>query len=402
MKKIVVLLVVLAMFVASLIGCTQNAVATSAASTEKVSTQPATSVQASTQPSASEATASGNSTGVGQYTESSPMKVAFVYHGTVGDKGWFYGHDQARLKVEQDLKWVKTQKIESAKPGSDAERVFGELCGQGYKVIVAASLDYEEDCMTVAKQYPDVAFLVCSGSKTAANVEPFFPRRDQLWYLLGQVAAGISKTGKLGLVGSLPNQPTINPILDAWILGAQSVNPKATVNVIWLNTFDNPPAERDAALSMIEQGCDVIFQGTNNAAHVQACEQKGIYSMSQWEDMSQYGPKTYVAGEVFHWEKYYEDVFARIANGTWKASAYYPPYSSGVVQETKFYQTLPADVLQRYTDTKAKLLADPQLMWAGPIYDINGNLVVKDGERLADGDVYKTTWLVKGIISSVK
>jgi basic membrane protein A and related proteins len=397
MKKIVVLLLVLVMVVAALMGCTQNAATTSAAASQQASTQPATSVEVSTQPATSEAAA-----GVGQYTEASPMKVAFVYHGTVGDKGWFYGHDQARIKVEADLNWVETQTIESAKPGSDAERVFTELCDEGYKVIVAASLDYEEDCISVGEQYPDVAFLVCSGSKTTANVEPFFPRRDQLWYLLGQVAGGLSKTGKLGLVGSLPNQPTINPIADAWILGAQSVNPNATLNIIWLNTFDNPPAERDAALSMIEEGCDVIMQGTNNPAHVQVCEEKGVYSMSQWEDMSQYGPNTYVAGEQLKWEVYYEDTFTKIAQGTWKASLYYPPYSMGVAQETKFYQTLPAEVMQKYTDTKAKLLADPQLMWAGPIYDIDGNLVVKDGERVADADVYKTSWLVKGIISSVK
>lgn len=330
------------------------------------------------------------------------MKVAFVYHGVVGDFGWFYGHDKAREKVEEQLDWVKTQKIENVKPGTDAERVFNDLCADGYKVIVAASLDYEEDCHKVAAKYPDVAFLVCSGSNAGPGVEVFFPRRDQLWYILGQIAAGVSKTGKLGLVGSIPNQPTIDSIVNSWALGARSVNPDAEVRVIWVNSFDNPAAERDAALSLIDVGCDVIAQGTNNAAHVQAAEEKGVYAMSQWEDMSSYGPSSYLIGETFAWEKYYVDVFQKIKNGEWEARVYYPPYSQGVAVETKFYQDVPDEVMKRYEETKAALLKDPMLMWEGPIYDNKGNLKIKEGERLPEDDVYKIDWLVQGVISSSK
>ena len=258
------------------------------------------------------------------------MKVAFVYHGTVGDFGWFYTLDKAREKTNEALDWVKCDKIENVAVGTDAERVFTELCQEGYKVIVAGSLDYEADILKVAEQYPDVAFLTASGSAFGDNVESFFPRRDQIWYLMGQIAAGLSKTGDLGLVGSLPNQPTIDVILNAWTLGAQSVNPDTQVHVIWCNTFDDPAAERDAALSLIEVGCDVILQGTNNAAHVQACEEMGVYSMSQWEDMNTYGPNYYVGGEKLNWEKYFIEVFPQIRDGEWTGRQYYPDFTKAV------------------------------------------------------------------------
>jgi len=331
------------------------------------------------------------------------MKVAFVYHGTVGDFGWFYTLDQAREKTNETLDWVDCQKIENVAVGTDAERIFTELCEDNYKIIVAGSLDYEADILKVAKKYPDVAFLTASGSAYGDNVESFFPRRDQNWYLMGQVAAGLSKTGDLGLVGSLPNQPTIDVILDAWTLGAQSVNPDAKVHVIWCNTFDDPAAERDAALSLIEIGCDVILQGTNNAAHVQASEEMGVYSMSQWEDMNTYGPNTYVGGEKLNWEKYFEEVFPQIRDGEWTGRQYYPDFTKGVASMTDFYIDLPADIQTRLDETKAKLLEDPNFIWEGPIYDSEGNVVVAEGDRLEGDEPYnEITVTVKGFISSVK
>ena len=142
----------------------------------------------------------------------------------------------------------------------------------------------------------------------------------------------------------------------------------------------------------------MILQGTNNAAHVQAIEEKGVYAMSQWEDMSSYGPSSYLIGETFAWEKYYVDVFqkSKTVNGR---QVYYPPYSQGVAVETKFYQDVPDEVMKRYEETKAALLKDPMLMWEGPIYDNKGNLKIKEGERLPEDGVYKIDWLV-GVISS--
>lgn len=345
---------------------------------------------------------SQNRTAPGGTAGNGTLQAAFVFNGVANDGGWYQGHDQARQKAEQDLSWVKTQKIENVKPGNDAERVFTELCDSGCNVIVGCTLDYQEDILRVAAKYPKVNFLVCSGTKTAANVESYYPRRDQLWYLLGQEAAGVSKTGKLGVVGSLPNQPAINLCINAWALGARSVNPDATVRVVWLDSFGDPARERDITLNLIGVGCDVITSGTASSAFVQACEGKqGVYAMSQWNDMSQFGPTCYLAGETFDWAKYYEETFTKIKDGTWKASMYFPSYSSGIVQETKNYQNVPDQVTKRFETTKAALLKDPDSIWQGPIYDNKGNLVVKEGERLTDDYInLKMPFLVKGVLES--
>ncbi len=347
-------------------------------------------------------TAAPASEGVAGYTAENPMKVAFVYHGVTGDFGWFYNMDKARVATNEALDWVNCEKIENVAVGTDAARVFEDLCNDGYKVIVAGSLDYQADIQAVASNHPDVAFLIASGGICDTNIESFFPRHDGVWYVLGQVAAYLSESGKIGVVGSLPNCLTVTCIADAWTLGAQSINPDIEVDVIYVNSFDDPAAERDAALSLIEVGCDVIMQGTNNAAHVQACEEKGVYCMSQWEDMSSYGPTCYVSGERFNWDAYFCEVFPQIASGEWTGRIYYPDYASHGCEILPFYIDLPQELLDIVAETEAKLEEDQNFFYVGPIYDAKGNLRIAFFNESAATEIYtEVDWHVQGIVSSV-
>lgn len=337
-----------------------------------------------------------------EYSKENPMKVAFVYHAAVGDFGWFYGHDKAREITDEELDWAKTSRLENVKPGAQAERVFKELCKEDYKVIVAASMDYQSDILKVAEEYPDVAFLIASGDICKEpNIESYFPQRTQIWYLLGQLAAQLSDSGTIGMVGSIVF-PLGLQINNAWLLGAQSINPDITERLIFVNSFFDPAAERDAALSLIDAGADVICQGTNTAAHVQAAEEMGVYAMSQWENMKKFGPKAYATGEVFNWDRYYVETFTAIKNGTWKARMYYPEFKKGVADISEFGPMITDEMKKKYEETRAKLLEDPMSIWEGPIYDTDGKLRVKSGERISEEDFMTMGWYVKGIITSMK
>jgi len=330
------------------------------------------------------------------------LKVAFVYNAVVGDYGWFYGHDQARKITEKELNFVETSFLESVTPGAVAERVMKDLCKEGYNVIVAASADFEADALKAAEQYPQVKFLICAGTvKKEPNVESFYPKSTQVWYILGQIAAKLTKTNNIGMVGAVVH-PLDLQIQNAWILGARSVNPSIVERIIYVNTYYDPAAERDASLSLIDVGCDVISQATNTPAHVQAAEEYGVYAMSQFEDMRQFGPNAYVSGDLFHWEKYYIPTLKAIYENTWKPRLYTPDISTGIVDIAEFGSMVTEEMKAMAEETKNRMLTeDPEFFWKGPIYDNQGNLRVKEGERLTDEELLKMDWWVDGIISSM-
>ena len=330
------------------------------------------------------------------------LKVAFVYNAAVGDFGWFYGHDRSRKITDEELDFVETDFLENVTPGSVAERVLTELCKDNYDIIVAASADFEADALKVAEKYPDVKFLICAGTvKKDPNVESFFPKTSQVWYILGQVAGKLTKTNTIGMVGAVVH-PLDLQVQNAWMLGARSVNPDVEQRIIYINTYYDPAAERDAALALIDAGADVIAQATNTPAHVQAAEEHGVYAMSQFEDMRQFGPNAFVSGDLFFWEKYYIPTFKAIYENTWEPRIFAPDLTSGVVDVADFGPMVTEEMKSMVEETKNKMITeDAEFFWKGPIYDVKGDLKVKEGEKLTDEELLSMNWWVDGIITSM-
>jgi len=330
------------------------------------------------------------------------LKVVFVYAANVADVGWYTVHDRARKITDEELDFVETSFLENVTPGATAERVMTELCKDGYDIIVAPSADFEADALKVAEKYPDVKFLICAGNvKKDPNVESYYPKTSQVWYILGQVAGKLTKTNILGVVGAVV-VPINLQIQNAWQLGARSVNPDVKQRVIYINTYYDPAAERDAALALIDAGADVIMQATNSPAHVQAAEEKGVYAMSQFEDMRQFGPNAYVSGDLFHWEKYYIPTFKAIYENTWEPRIFSPDLSTEVCDLSDFGPMVTEEMKEMVEKTKDKMISgEPEFFWKGPIYDVNGNLKVKEGEQLNEEELISMDWWVDGIITSM-
>jgi basic membrane protein A len=330
------------------------------------------------------------------------LKVAFVYNATVGDYGWFYGHDKARKITDEELDFVETSFLENVTPGAVAERVMKELCKDGYDVIIPASGDYEADVLKVADQYPNVKFLICGAlTKKDPNIESFYPLSTQVWYMLGQIAGKLTKTNCIGIVGAVV-YPIDLQIQNAWILGAKSVNPEVVERIIYINTYYDPAAERDAAESLINAGVDVIAQNTNTPAHVQVAEEYGVYAMSMFEDMRQFGPNAYVSGDVFLWEKYYIPTLTAIYENTWKPRLFIPDLTSGIMDMAEFGPMVTEEMKAMVEESRNKMLTeDPTFFWEGPIYDRDGNLRVKEGEKLTEEELSGMDWWVDGVITSM-
>ncbi|MFZ9495238.1 MAG: BMP family ABC transporter substrate-binding protein, partial [Burkholderiaceae bacterium] len=215
-----------------------------------------------------------------------PIKAAWIYVGPVGDAGWSYAHDLGRKAVEAKFgDGVKTSIVEKVPEGADAERVIRDLAQQGNKIIFATSFGYMDAMLKVAGEFPDVKFEHATGYKTAPNMRIYDASFYQDTYMAGVIAGTMTKTNTLGFVGSFPI-PEVLRNINAFTLGAQSVNPKIKTKVVWVNTWFDPPKESEAAQSLINQGADVLLQNTDSTAVLQTAEKNGKYAFGWDSDMS--------------------------------------------------------------------------------------------------------------------
>ncbi|HEY0846860.1 MAG TPA: BMP family ABC transporter substrate-binding protein, partial [Noviherbaspirillum sp.] len=213
------------------------------------------------------------------------LKVAFVYVGPVSDGGWTYAHDQARKTVEAELgDRIRTSYVENVPEGAAAEQVFRDLARAGHRVIFGTTFGYMEPMLKVAKEFPDVMFEHATGDRIADNMSAYEARTYEGAYLAGIVAGKVSKNGKLGFVASIPI-PEVFRNINAFTLGARSVNPQATTSVVWVNTWINPEKERAAALQLISGGADVLIQNTDSPAVLKVAQEKGVRAFGWDSDM---------------------------------------------------------------------------------------------------------------------
>jgi len=309
-----------------------------------------------------------------------PLKVAFIYVGPVGDAGWTFAHDAARKEVEAKFgDKVKTTFIENVpESAADAERVIRQLATDGNKLIFGTSFGYMEAMLKVAKEFPDVKFEHATGFKTADNMAQYDVRTYEGAYLAGVVAGKMSKSGKLGVVGSVPIPEVIRNI-DAFTLGARSVNPKATTRVVWVNKWFDPGKEREAATTLIGQGVDVLMQNTDSAAVVQTAQEKGVYAFGWDSDMTSFGPKAHLAASMNKWGGYYSDRVQAVLDGTWKSGFSWLGLKEGGIDLGAFNAAVPDEVKALVDERKKGIIDGSAPIWKGPIKDNTGKeLVAKD------------------------
>lgn len=188
--------------------------------------------------------------------------------------------------------------------------------------------------------------------------------------------------------------------INAYTLGAQSVNPQVKTKVIWANTWFNPGKEREAALALIAQKADVLMQNTDSPAVVQAAQQKGVYAFGWNSDMSKFGPKAHLAAVVLHWEKIYEPVMKQVEAKTWKTSAIKYGVKQGAVNIENFGPSITPEMKAKAIAVRNALQKGSLHPFTGPIYKQDGSLLVAKGNSLTDADLAKTNYYVKGVEGS--
>lgn len=327
--------------------------------------------------------------------------VGYVYVSPIGDAGWTFQHDQGRLEMEKNLAGkVTTSYVENVAEGADAERVIREMAKRGDKVIFATSFGYMNYMLKVSKQFPKTAFVHATGYKMGDNMGLYNARFYEARYVTGVIAGKMSKTNKLGYVAAFPI-PEVLQGINAFIKGARSVNPKAELSVIWVNSWYDPGKEREASMTLISQGADVITHHTDSTAVVQAAEEKGVYAFGYHSDMSKYGPHAQLAAATHHWGKYYTDTVNAVLAGNWKPGNLWGGYKEGMVSLSPLNPVIPADVQEMVQGLEADLKSGKLHPFAGPVIDQSGKELVAAGQTMSDADMSKMDFYVQGITSKL-
>ncbi|HQQ69453.1 MAG TPA: BMP family ABC transporter substrate-binding protein, partial [Alicycliphilus sp.] len=305
------------------------------------------------------------------------LKIGFIYVGPVGDGGWSYAHDQARKKIEAEFgDKIQTSYVESVPEGPDAERVLRDLIGQGNKLIFATSFGYMDVMVKLANEFKDVRFEHATGYKTSENLRTYDSRTYEGAYLAGIVAGAMSKTGTLGVVGSVPI-PEVIRNLNSFTLGAQSVNPKIKTKVVWVNEWFSPPKETEAATSLINGGADVLFQNTDSPAVLKTAQEKGKRAFGWDSDMTAYGPKAHLASAIINWTPYYTKAVKDVLGGTWTTGQSWWGVKEGAIDLVSIADDVPADARVKVDAAKAGLKDGSFVIWKGPIADNTGRTVLE-------------------------
>ena len=330
---------------------------------------------------------------------SAETKVGFVYVGPIGDHGWSYQHDQSRLAVEKEL-GVKTTYVESVPEGADAERVIRQLAADGNDVIFTTSFGYMNPTIKVAKKFPKIKFEHATGYKRAPNVSTYSARFYEGRAVLGTIAGKMTKSNVIGYIASFPIPEVIRGI-DALTLAARKVNPKVTVKVVWVNSWFDPGKEGDAAKALIDQGADIITQHTDSPAPLQVAEKRGVYAFGQASDMKAFAPKAQLTSIIDNWHNYYIERVKAVMDGTWKSQDSWSGIKTGMVEMAPYGDAVPEDVRELADKVKASIVDGSFHPFQGPIKNQKGEIVVKEGETISDGDLSKLDWYVEGVDGTI-
>ena len=330
-----------------------------------------------------------------------PTKVGFVYIGPVGDYGWTYEHDRARLEVEEYFgDKVETTYVEKVPEGADAERVIRQLAQSGNDVIFTTSFGYMNPTLKVAKKFPNVVFEHATGYERAKNLSTYVLRTYEGRYLSGLAAGMTTKTNTIGYIASFPIPEVIRDI-DTVYMAAKSVNPDVKIKIMWVSTWYDPVKESEAANALIDQGVDVLIQHTDSPAPLMAAEKRGVKGIGQASDMSKFAPNAHMFSIRDDWSPHYIEVIKNVKAGTWKPQDFWGGFAENMLDVASINPNLPEDVVAKVKEYEAKIKSGEFHPFTGPIKDNQGNVVVPAGHTLTDEELAGVNWYVEGIDATI-
>jgi len=341
-----------------------------------------------------------------QWTTKHPFKAAFIYVGAPSDAGWTHAQDVGRQDVQKSFGGrVVTEYKEDVPEGPQCASVITQLVDWGANIVFATSYGYQPQLVQAASKYPNVIFEQATGTTVIAkHLGEYYGAGEDGDYLGGMAAGAAalaSGNNKIGFVVPYPIPECLREV-DAFTMGAQSMDPKATVQIVWTNTWFDPATERTAAESLVSAGVSVLADGQDSPTTGQVAAQHGLKWVGYDSNQESFAPNAWLTGTTYNWGPYYVQEVKAAMDGTWVARFWYGSLADGFVQMGPFGKSVTAATRTAILAKEHAIITGAFDPFTGPIYAQNGNIVVKKGVTLTVMQKYSITWFVKGVIGSPK
>lgn len=310
--------------------------------------------------------------------------VGFIYIGSQNDGGYSQAQHNGTLAVKEHFgDAINTIIAENVAEEKQAVKTTAiNMIDQGASIVIGTSFGFMDALEELSTEYPDVTFLHFSGYKmNDTNFGNYFGAMEEPRYLSGMIAGMMTETNKLGYVAAFPNTE-VHIGIDAFTLGAQSVNPDVAVNVVYTNSWNDPANEKAAAESLLAQDCDIITQHADSAGPQLAAEAVGKLAVGYNLDNSLVAPGSFLTAPVWHHDKYLIPTIEKIIAGEYVPESYYGSMADGYVGLAPMTDLVPQEVQDAVNEVAAKMEAGEFPVFVGPIYDTEGNELVAEGEAL--------------------
>jgi basic membrane protein A and related proteins len=331
------------------------------------------------------------------------VKACFVYVGPIGDGGWTFQHDVGRQDVVAAFgDKVETAYQENVPEGADAERVMTQMALSGCNIIFTTSFGYMDATNAVAAKFPDVKFEHATGYKREhPNVSTYNARFYEGRAVTGHIAGKMTKSNKIGYIGSFPIPEVIQGINSSF-LHAKKANPDVTMSIVWAYTWFDPAKEADAAKALIEQGVDVVLQHTDSTAPLaEAAKTPGVIGFGQASDMAEYKPSPRVSAIIDNWGPYYVKRVGALLDGTYEQADAWEGIAGGEVLIGEITEAVPAEVKAEAEALRDAIGAGTYHPFTGPINKQDGSPWLAEGQTASDGDLLGMMFYVEGIVGDI-
>ncbi|WP_323771203.1 BMP family ABC transporter substrate-binding protein [Antarctobacter sp.] len=329
-------------------------------------------------------------------------KAAFILYGKISDGGWTLAQEKARRDLadqfDMDIPYVENV----ASTNEAVANVLDLYISRGYNVLIGGTYGFSDGFLAAAEAHPDLAFVNISGVTKAPNLESFYARTYEGWYLAGMAAASASSSDRIGIVAAFP-LPYVVWDVNAFALGAQSVKPGIETVVTFTNSWSDPVKETQLAKSLIENGVDVLATAMDSTAVPVVAEAAGLHSIGYKSDMSSAAPEGMLTSVVYNWSGALIPIFEEIKAGSWESKGS-PLYGmqEGVIEVLELRAGVPADAAEKIAEARAQIEAGTLSPFEGPIYAQDGSLKVAEGAQMSVEALWGSDFLVQGVQGNLK
>lgn len=331
------------------------------------------------------------------------VKACFIYVGPIGDGGWTFQHHEGALAVQAAYgDKVEIQWQETVPEGADSERVMTQMALGGCNIIFTTSFGYMDPTNAVAAKFPDVKFEHATGYKREhPNVSTYNARFYEGRAVQGHIAGKMTKTNKIGYIGSFPIPEVVSGI-NAYFLHAKKANPDVELSVVWAFTWFDPAKEADAAKALNDQGVDVIAAHTDSTAPLaEAAKTEGVIGFGQASDMAAYKDGPRVSSIIDNWAPYYVKRVGQLLDGTYEQTDSWEGIAAGEVEIGEITDKVPADVKAEALALRDAIAAGTYHPFTGPINKQDGSVWLAEGATAADGEILGMNFYVEGIVGDI-